>query len=57
MAGPKTYSTEAAATELGISKSTLLRWIREKRIKDVRRDRNNWRVFSERDIQLIKAKM
>jgi excisionase family DNA binding protein len=57
VAEKKTYSTDAAATELGISKSTLLRWIREKRISDVRRDRNNWRVFSERDIRLIKAKM
>lgn len=57
MAQAKTYSTDAAATQLGISKSTLLRWIREKRISDVRRDRNNWRVFSERDIQLIKAKL
>lgn len=55
--GQKTYSTEAAAAELGISKSTLLRWIKEKRIKDVRRDRNNWRVFSERDVQLIRANM
>jgi excisionase family DNA binding protein len=53
----KTYSTEAAASQLGISKSTLLRWIRDQRVKDVRRDRNNWRVFSEQDIRRIKAKM
>lgn len=53
----KTYSTEAAASQLGISKSTLLRWIRDQRVKDVRRDRNNWRVFSEQDIGRIKAKM
>lgn len=52
-----TYTTEAAASQLGISKSTLLRWIRDKRVRDVRRDRNNWRVFSEQDIQRIKAKM
>ena len=57
MTGKRTFSTEAAATELGISKSTLLRWIKDKRIRDARRDRNNWRVFSERDIQLIKAKI
>lgn len=57
MIAAKTYNTEAAATELGISKSTLLRWIREKRIRDVRRDRNNWRVFSDKDISRIKAKM
>jgi excisionase family DNA binding protein len=53
----KSYSTEAAASQLGISKSTLLRWIRDERVKDVRRDRNNWRVFSEQDIRRIKAKL
>jgi excisionase family DNA binding protein len=53
----KTYSTEAAASQLGISKSTLLRWIRDERVKDVRRDRNNWRVFSDQDIKRIKATM
>jgi excisionase family DNA binding protein len=57
MALTKTYSTEAAASQLGISKSTLLRWIRDNRVKDVRRDRNNWRVFSDQDIKRIKAVM
>ncbi|MBC8065518.1 MAG: MerR family transcriptional regulator, partial [Chlorobia bacterium] len=49
----RTYTTHEAAIEAGISKSTLLRWIREQRIKDVRRDRNNWRVFSEQDVRRI----
>jgi len=51
----RTYTTQEAAVEAGISKSTLLRWIREQRIKDVRRDRNNWRVFSEQDVRRIKG--
>ncbi|CAM5501662.1 hypothetical protein MAUB1S_08382 [Mycolicibacterium aubagnense] len=50
----KTYSTEEAAKEVGISKSTLLRWFRDKRIADVKRDRNGWRVFSGADIVRIK---
>lgn len=50
----RTYSTEEAAKEIGISKSTLLRWFREKRIADVKRDRNGWRVFSNADIVRIK---
>lgn len=50
----KTYSTEEAAKELGISKSTLLRWFRQKRVLDVRRDRNGWRVFTSADIKRIK---
>ena len=54
MAAVRTFSTHEAAVEAGISKSTLLRWIREERLEDVRRDRNNWRVFSEQDIRRIK---
>lgn len=50
----RTYSTEEAAKEIGISKSTLLRWFREKRIDDVKRDRNQWRVFTASDIARIK---
>jgi excisionase family DNA binding protein len=50
----RSYTTEQAAHAAGISKSTLLRWIREQRVNDVRRDRNNWRVFSERDVRRIK---
>lgn len=54
MPEPTTYSTEQAAEAAGISKSTLLRWIKHGVVPDVRRDRNNWRVFTRRDIQLIK---
>ena len=50
----RTYSANEAAKELGISKSTLLRWFREKRIPDVKRDRNGWRVFTSADIASIK---
>lgn len=54
MAEHKTYSTEEAAKAAGISKSTLLRWIRHGVISDVRRDRNNWRVFSLKDVSQLK---
>jgi len=50
----QTYSTDEAAKELGLSKSTLLRWFREGRISDVKRDRNNWRVFTTADIERIR---
>jgi excisionase family DNA binding protein len=50
----QTYSTEEAAQEIGVSKSTLLRWFREKRVADVKRDRNGWRVFSKADVVRIK---
>jgi excisionase family DNA binding protein len=50
----QTYSTDEVARELGLSKSTLLRWFREGRISDVKRDRNNWRVFTPADIERIR---
>ena len=54
MATTQTYSTVEAAKKVGISKPTLLRWIREKRVEDVRRDRNKWRVFTDADIERIR---
>jgi len=54
MAEQKTYSTEEAAKAAGISKSTLLRWIRQGLVSDVRRDRNNWRVFTQRDVSHLR---
>jgi len=44
----KTYYTAGEAAEkAGVHRLTLLRWIREGKISDVSRDRNNWRLFSE----------
>jgi excisionase family DNA binding protein len=54
VARDRTYSTIEAAKAIGISKPTLLRWIREKKITDVKRDRNKWRVFTEADVARIK---
>jgi DNA-binding transcriptional MerR regulator len=47
------HNTASAAKALGVSKSTLLRWISEKRVADVDRDRNGWRVFTDKDIKRI----
>lgn len=54
LAPQRTYSTVEAAAAIGISKATLLRWIREKKVADVKRDRNKWRVFTEADVQRIR---
>lgn len=52
------YRTQEVADELGISKQTLLRWITEGKVADAgKRDRNNWRLFSERDMERIKEWM
>ena len=57
MPGADRLNTQEAARELGISKPTLLRWIKDGKITDVKRDRNNWRVFTPEDIRRIQDKM
>lgn len=48
------YRTNEAAKAVGVSRPTLLRWFREKRVGDVKRDRNGWRMFTEADIARLK---
>lgn len=49
------HAAEAAAAA-GISKPTLLRWIKLGRIADAaRRDRNGWRIFDQDEVDRIKA--
>ena len=53
--GEKVYfRTNEAAEAVGVSRQTLLRWFREKRVSDVKRDRNGWRLFTEGDIARLK---
>jgi hypothetical protein len=56
-AGGSKVNTAAAAQMLGVSKVTLLRWFRQKKIAEVSRDRHGWRVFSAGDISRIKRSM
>lgn len=49
------HAAEAAAAA-GISKPTLLRWIKLGKIADAaRRDRNGWRIFDQEEVDRIKA--
>lgn len=43
------------AKKVGVSAVTLRRWLLAGKVPEVLRDRNGWRVFSEEDIQRIKA--
>jgi len=53
--GEKNYfRTNEAAEAVGVSRQTLLRWFREKKVEDVKRDRNGWRLFTEGDITRLK---
>lgn len=49
------YSAQETAIAAGISKPTLLRWIKTKRIEDsAKRDRNGWRLFAEPEVEAIR---
>lgn len=51
----KTYFRTAEAAEMiGVSKPTLLRWIKDRKISDVKRDRRGWRIFSQGDVKRIR---
>ena len=55
--GNKTYYYPTAACEMaGISRGTLLRWIKAGIIPESKtRDRKGWRLFSEAEVKKIKA--
>lgn len=44
---PKLLSTAEVASEAGVHKDTLLRWLRDGRVSEPRRNRHGWRVFTE----------
>jgi len=50
------YRTTEACKLAGISRSTLLRWLRHGLLTDAsRRDRRGWRLFTEGDVKKIEA--
>jgi excisionase family DNA binding protein len=54
MKGQTYYRTRDVCKMVGISRSTLLRWISNGFIRDVStRDRRGWRLFTEADIKTI----
>ncbi len=48
-------STLEAAKRIGVSKSTLLRWLDEGLVDDVERDWRGWRVWRSGDVERVKA--
>lgn len=53
----ESYTTSEAATRLGVSRPTLLRWFRDDRISPVGRDWRGWRSFTEADIERIQREL
>ncbi len=45
------FTTNEAARQVGVSKSTLLEWLRKGHVPEPRvRDRHNWRIWTDADI-------
>jgi CRP/FNR family transcriptional regulator len=51
------YTTQQAADQLGVSRSTLLRWFRQGRVSGVGRDHNGWRRLSAQDLERIRREL
>ena len=53
----KYYRTLEFCRKAHISRSTLLRWLKEGRIGEPIRDRRGWRIFSEEHLKIINAEV
>lgn len=49
----KHYQTREVSKIAGVHRDTLLRWLREGKIPEPKRNRNNWRIFSKDDLDKI----
>lgn len=57
MKGQTYYRTSDACRIAGISRSTLLRWLKSGVINVSHRDRRGWRLFTEADLEMIKEEV
>ncbi len=48
------YRTAEACVRTGISRATLFRWLKSGILKETHRDRRGWRIFTERDLDLLR---
>jgi DNA (cytosine-5)-methyltransferase 1 len=48
------HGLKEAASKVGIAPITLKRWLLDGKVKEVARDRNGWRVFTDADIARIR---
>ena len=49
------YKTSEACKKTGISRSTLLRWLKVGILEKYHKDRRGWRLFTEEDLNKIRA--
>jgi DNA-binding transcriptional MerR regulator len=51
------YSSTEICEKIGISRATLFRWLRKGLLKQLRKDRRGWRLFTEDDLISIQAEI
>ncbi len=49
------YTTVETCQNTGISRATLSRWLQQGILKELRKDRKGWRLFTEDDLNKLKA--
>jgi len=47
------FQTKEVSKIAGVHRDTLLRWLREGKIPEPKRNRNNWRIFSKKEIESV----
>ena len=52
--GQKYYGTLESCEKIGINRPTLFRWLKAGILEKKRKDRRDWRVFTEEDLANIK---
>jgi len=48
------YRTAETCAKAGISRATLFRWLKVGVLKQTRRDRRGWHIFTEKDLDLLR---
>lgn len=48
------FSLRDVARAIGVSAITLRRWLLSGKVREVSRDRNGWRIFSQKDVDRIR---
>ena len=53
--GKTYYRTAEICVKAGISRATLFRWLKAGVLKKTFRDRRGWRMFTEKDLESMRA--
>ena len=55
--GQRYYRTAEVCREVGISRNTLFRWLKQRKVTEVEyRDYRGWRLFTQEQVDVIKQK-